>query len=224
MHFCNNCGAEFDRPLNGRCPACGASRRHYERLDMEQPYADDGGISYGPAPTDARRSRPSPSRPARLAVIAGLLTLLSGGLVFFLVMQNETSITELNDETYADIWLETYEDWNGGSTAAWDEALAEYGTSAAEFDDYTRELLDDGARYQPIAAEIAEDLSANLTYNGYVISLATANLFDELEGESDADPPRFGADLEEFTGDIARQIEAILEQTTEHLEDLPFTQ
>lgn len=64
MYFCKNCGAEFDEPLHGTCPACGAARRQLERYEEEVP-SDSGAPIYGPPPGDAgyRRDEPAESAP-----------------------------------------------------------------------------------------------------------------------------------------------------------------
>lgn len=157
MYFCENCNAELELPLDGRCPACGAGKRRLRRFGVRD---------YNEKPTpvyktnthreESPRRRPNPKT---MVILAALLALGGAGAVFFLVAGPGEPVQGLSDDTYVEIWRETYEE-RGSSPEAWDEALSEYGTNLEEFDEFTRELRDDNSRYKEISAEINDDPAA----------------------------------------------------------------
>ena len=86
----------------------------------------------------------------------------------------------LSDETYAEIWLNTYEDWDG-ETDAWDKALQEYGTNEEEYNEFTVDLLEaDTARYDEVTGPINDDFEASMAYAGYTMTVGLGGLFEGL--------------------------------------------
>lgn len=148
------------------------------------------------------------------AVVAALALALVGC---------DGKIEGLSDDTYADIWLKTYEEVDY-ETDAWDKALREYGTSEAEFDAFTIKLLEgDDARYEKVTAKINDDWVAALAYAGYTMKVGLGGLFDAFgTGFDDAIGglgDLFGgvvAGFEEGLGDLGAQ----LGQIDEALEDV----
>jgi ABC-type glycerol-3-phosphate transport system substrate-binding protein len=121
-------------------------------------------------------------------------------------------IDELNDETYADIWLETYEKWDGEQEGAWDEALKEYGTSAEEYDAYTIELLEgDDARYTEVTKAIEDDLGASMAYFGYTMSVGLGGFGEDLGTAMDESMEGLG----DMFGDLEAGINEGLEEASE---------
>ena len=59
MYFCKRCNAEFEEPLDGTCPACGASSRHFERYDDGPAYPTEDVVYGPPEPPSRPAARPS---------------------------------------------------------------------------------------------------------------------------------------------------------------------
>ena len=204
MYFCENCNAEFELPLDGRCPACGAGKRRLRRFGVRD---------YNEKPTpvyktnthrdESPRRRPNPKT---MVILAALLALGGAGAVFFLVAGPGEPVQGLSDDTYVEIWRETYEE-RGSSPEAWDEALSEYGTNLEEFDEFTRELRDDNSRYNEISAEINDDPAAAAAHAVYSVELSLEEAFGEARIELDDSLCGVEEMLDELLTEIQRQLE-----------------
>lgn len=210
MYFCENCGAEFDRPLDGRCPACGAGSRRLRRFGV-QDYNEEPTPVYktNTHRDEAPRRHPNPKT---MVILAALLALGGAGAVFFFVSGTEEPVQGLSEETYVEIWRETFEE-RGGDSADWDAALREYGTSREEFDSFTRELRADNRRYSEISSEINEDAAAAVAYATYTVELSLNEAFGEARIELDENLGGVEEMLDELLPEIQRQLEELTEES-----------
>ncbi|MBD3372563.1 MAG: hypothetical protein GF403_07610 [Candidatus Coatesbacteria bacterium] len=87
----------------------------------------------------------------------------------------------LNDETYAELWLGTYKSWDGENDA-WDAALRERGTSAEEYDAYTRGLIEaEEERFNRVTEPIYDDFEASITFTGYILAIGLEGFGEEIK-------------------------------------------
>ncbi len=204
MYFCENCNAEFELPFDGRCPACGAGARRLRRFGVRDYHQEREPVHERDIPPD-ETSRRYPN-PKTMVILAALLALGGAGAVFFLVAGPGEPVQGLSDDTYVEIWRETYEE-RGSSPEAWDEALSEYGTNLEEFDEFTRELRDDNSRYNEISAEINKDPAAAAAHAVYSVELSLDEAFGEARIELDDSLCGVEEMLDELLPEIQRQLE-----------------